>query len=229
MSVVFALVAQGPDVLCEAGFDGGEDKAETCHTILEKSYKATSDSTKHTYVERGSTYNIKGVGPLIFMCVSDESFGRRLPFVLLNDISHTFFAKFPELEDPNNKIDVHDENATSRFRGFAKVLRSKMDKYSNSPEFDKIKQIRQGLDEVKEVMIENIEKVIQRGEDIDVLVNKTDDLHLTSDSFKKSSRKLRQSMCWANFKMKAVTTLGFMIVLYVLMAMFCGADLSQCV
>jgi hypothetical protein len=46
-------------------------------------------------------------------------------------------------------------------------------------------------DSVKNVMVQNIEKVLERGERIDILVDKTDTLNQASFAFKKRSTELR--------------------------------------
>ena len=45
-------------------------------------------------------------------------------------------------------------------------------------------------------MVDNIEKVLERGEKIELLVDKTDSLNQQSVRFKKHSSQLRQAMWW---------------------------------
>jgi len=47
-----------------------------------------------------------------------------------------------------------------------------MDYYSNGTNTDRILKVRKEIDEVKSIMVENIEKVLERGEKIELLVEK---------------------------------------------------------
>ena len=142
---------------------------------------------------------------MVFACMCEEGFGRRLPFVLLNDVNLLFAAKFPEhsapptvtlpLKDPTchaptrwcaswtssvtepeapeapgtrppQQENLEDHTAielteigSGRYTDFADVLKARMEEYSSSEEFDRVKQIRKGLDDVKDIMMENIERV----------------------------------------------------------------------
>ena len=47
---------------------------------------------------------------------------------------------------------------------------------NNPDQFDKVAAVQKQVDEVKNVMIENIEKVLDRGEKIELLVDRTQTL-----------------------------------------------------
>lgn len=60
---------------------------------------------------------------------------------------------------------------------------------------DKIADLKLSMDEVKNIMTKNIETVIERGEHIDDLVAKSDDLSMKSKHFYKATRKLNRNCC----------------------------------
>ncbi len=47
-------------------------------------------------------------------------------------------------------------------------------------------------------MVQNIEKVLARGEKIELLVDKSDALNRSAAKFEKSSNKLKNQMWWRN-------------------------------
>ena len=69
-----------------------------------------------------------------------------------------------------------------------------MDKYiielNKNFKVDKIDDIMMKTDDVKLIMIENIEKVLWRGEQLDILIDKTDQLSKSSKVFLKNAKKL---------------------------------------
>eukprot|EP00238_Polyblepharides_amylifera_P000782 CAMPEP_0196571228 /NCGR_PEP_ID=MMETSP1081-20130531/1412_1 /TAXON_ID=36882 /ORGANISM="Pyramimonas amylifera, Strain CCMP720" /LENGTH=95 /DNA_ID=CAMNT_0041888085 /DNA_START=306 /DNA_END=589 /DNA_ORIENTATION=- len=74
-------------------------------------------------------------------------------------------------------------------------LKEQMDYCSEHPEeLSKILQVQKQVEDVKNVMMENIEKVLDRGDRIELLVDKTEDLRFQADNFYKSGRSLRRRM-----------------------------------
>jgi vesicle-associated membrane protein 7 len=104
-----------------------------------------------------------------FFCMTDQQFGRVIPFTYLKDLSQDFFAKYPE-------------EATS-YDGLTDLLTSKMSYYNNkelenkgTAGQQKIEAINKQLDGVKDVMKTNLEKALERGERIEVLETRTQEL-----------------------------------------------------
>jgi len=84
------------------------------------------------------------------------------------------------------------------------------------------------VDEVKSVMVENIEKVIQRGERIDTLTDKTDDLRANAELFQKQGRQLRRQFWWQHCKMKLVMALVVCLVAVVAFLLICFSNGRDC-
>ena len=59
---------------------------------------------------------------------------------------------------------------------------------------DKISRIKDSLDSTKNIMVQNIETVLNRGEKLEVLVEKAEDLNDTSMTFRDSN--LLHHMFW---------------------------------
>ena len=68
--------------------------------------------------------------------------------------------------------------------------------YQNPENYDKITKINKNIESVKIIMLQNIEKVLERGEKIDDLVRKSHDLSKTSKKFYKTSKKLNKCCFW---------------------------------
>ncbi len=71
------------------------------------------------------------------------------------------------------------------------------------------------VSEVKEIMMQNIEKVLDRGEKLELLVDKTENLRYQADQFQKGGKALRNKMWWQNIKMKLMVFLIVAIVIVV--------------
>ena len=86
---------------------------------------------------------------------------------------------------------------------------------------EKIQQINEHLLEIKDVLKENIEKVSQRGEQLDSLDRKSERLSEDASLFRKQSRKLKMKFCKENAKKICCLTLImlFIIGIIILFAM----------
>jgi vesicle-associated membrane protein 4 len=92
---------------------------------------------------------------------------------------------------------------------------------ANSPFF-------QQIDDTVGVMRENINKVSQRGERLDSLQDKTDNLAVSAQGFRRGANRVRKQMWWKDMKMRMCIIVGLiiLIVIIVVPAGMCGCYLS---
>jgi vesicle-associated membrane protein 7 len=92
-----------------------------------------------------------------------------------------------------------------------------------------VDQLNAQLDQVKQITIENIEKVIDRGERIDMLVEGTERLQQSSHHFHRQSRSLARSMLYRKYRCYAIIIVLIVLGIYVLAWMICGnGTLKNC-
>ncbi|KZO94545.1 SNAP receptor, synaptobrevin family [Calocera viscosa TUFC12733] len=60
--------------------------------------------------------------------------------------------------------------------------------------------IQQQIDDTVGIMRENITKVAERGERIDVLRDKTDNLAMSAQGFRRGANRVRKNMWWKDMK-----------------------------
>ncbi|OPJ77114.1 vesicle-associated membrane protein 4 [Patagioenas fasciata monilis] len=84
------------------------------------------------------------------------------------------------------------------------------------PRNDKIRHVQNQVDEVIDVMQENITKVIERGERLDDLQDKSESLSDNATAFSNRAKQLRRQMWWRGCKMKAIIALVVVILLLVI-------------
>ncbi|KAG0288596.1 hypothetical protein BGZ98_004205, partial [Dissophora globulifera] len=85
-----------------------------------------------------------------------------------------------------------------------------------------IKQVQGEIEQVKDVMVQNIERVLERGERIELLVDKTDNLNQRSFDFKRRSTALKRTMWWKNTKLMVILMLVVVLLIYVAISAACG-------
>jgi len=102
-----------------------------------------------------------------------------------------------------------------------------MEYYSTSAHADKMSKVRGEILDVKRGMVENIDKVLDRGDKIELLVDKTSSLQGDAFRFKRSTRHLQKAFWWQRIRL--ATAIGLTgVLLYAVIALCCGWKLDQC-
>lgn len=71
-------------------------------------------------------------------------------------------------------------------------------------------------------MVRNIDLVAQRGEKLELLIDKTENLVDSSVTFKTTSRNLARAMCMKNLKLTIVLIIVSIVILYIILSAVCG-------
>lgn len=87
---------------------------------------------------------------------------------------------------------------------------------------DAIGNVQSEIENVRGIMTENIERVLERGERIDLLVDKTDRLGGSAHDFRVRSRGLRRRMWWKNVKLMALLVVVVIFLVYLFVGFGCG-------
>jgi len=160
---------------------------------------------------------------ICFLCMSDEKKKHRLPYAFLQELKQSFVSTH-RMEDAQRAI------AFSFNEEFSPTIGQLMEKY-NHPNVvvDNIDALKVQIDDVKEGMIQNIENLLERGEKIELLVDKTERLNQQSFKFESSSRSLRRHMYWRSVRRKIIGgAIGAAIVLWIVSSACGGMDFHRC-
>ncbi|KAI0189476.1 synaptobrevin-domain-containing protein [Astrocystis sublimbata] len=72
------------------------------------------------------------------------------------------------------------------------------------------------IDDTVGVMRDNINKVSQRGERLDALQDKTDNLAVSAQGFRRGANRVRKQMWWKDMKMRMCIIIGIIILLVII-------------
>lgn len=72
------------------------------------------------------------------------------------------------------------------------------------------------IDDTVGVMRDNITKVSQRGERLDALQDKTDNLAVSAQGFRRGANRVRKQMWWKDMKMRMCIIVGIIVLLVVI-------------
>lgn len=113
--------------------------------------------------------------------ITDKEYPVRPAYTLLNKILDEYLVAHPKEE----WADVTETNDALKM----KQLDTYISKYQDPSQADAIMKVQQELDETKIVLHKTIENVLQRGEKLDNLVDKSESLTASSKMFYKQAKK----------------------------------------
>mgnify|MGYP001159807822 CR=1 FL=1 len=92
----------------------------------------------------------------------------------------------------------------------------------------KLVLVKEKLNSVKDVMVQTIDNVLERGEKLESLVDKTDELDSAAFQFNRNAKKLRREMLCKKIKTYLCISIIVIIFLWILSSIICGFDYKKC-
>lgn len=153
---------------------------------------------------------------LTYLVIAPSELGRRIPFAFLLDLKKKYLTQFPPQSTNYGSLPAYGTAA------FNTTLKQIMSQYNTSPPQDSITAAKQEIDSVRDIMTQNIEQVLERGERLDLLVDKTDRLGGSARDFRVRSRGLRRKMWWKNVRLMVLLVVVIVFLLYLFIGFGCG-------
>ncbi|XP_077963925.1 vesicle-associated membrane protein 4 isoform X1 [Gasterosteus aculeatus] len=127
-------------------------------------------------------------------------------------------------EDPAGPDLDLGTTSSSTTRQVIGQMRSQVASTGNHPTFEpltydavpRVRRVQSQVDEVIDVMQENISKVIERGERLDDLQDKSESLSDNASAFSSRAKQLHRRMWWRDTKMKMIVALVVVALLLII-------------
>lgn len=211
MPILYAVVSRGTTVLARYAHCIG-NFSEVADQVLSQ---IGPDDSKMTYSHGSYLFHYITEDRIIFLCISDDEFERCKAFLFLNEIKKKFQATY-------GSAHAHSALPYAMNNEFSKILAGQMKHFSEARNMDAIGILQTQVEDVKNIMVQNIDTLATRGERLELLVNKTENLSEASITFRKSSRNLSRSLFWKNVKIYVVVGVIILITTYFIVSMACG-------
>ncbi|WOL12189.1 hypothetical protein Cni_G20954 [Canna indica] len=199
---IYGFVARGTVVLAEYTEFTGNFPAIAAQCLQ----KLPSSNKLSTYACDGHTFMFLVHNGYSYCVVTKDFVAKNLSIALLERLKADFKKKYG-----GGKADT--ATAKSLNKEFGPVIKEHMQYIiDHAEEVDKLIKVKVQVSEVKNIMLENINKTMERGEKLNDLQDKTTDLHKEAQGFRKQGTKLRKKMWLQNMKIKLVV-LGILLFL----------------
>ncbi|KAK1323772.1 hypothetical protein QJS10_CPA02g01021 [Acorus calamus] len=222
MAILHAVVARRTVVLAEFSAVTG-NAGSVARRILEKirpgdgsppSVGEEEEEPRLSFSQDQYIFHILRADGITFLCMASDTFGRRVPFSYLEDTHMRFMKNYGTVARSALAYAMNDE--------FSRVLHQQMGYFSSNPNVDALNRVRGEVNEVRTIMVGNIDKILDRGERIKLLVDKTATMQDGAFHFKKQSRRLHRALWKKNVRLLALLTCSMVLLLYIIMAAACG-------
>lgn len=180
--------------------------SSTARKLLKSLPKDRHARERKSYSHNKLVFNcLTGEDLTLFIFVVREGFSRVSVFEGLDQLQRAFVASS---RDPAR---------------VEKELRRVTDQYSD-PNANKISKVKNQVEEVKVTMLNNIDQLIERGEKIDDLCEKTELMKESAENFRGSATTLRRKMLWKKILMTVGIVFVVLFLIFIVVLLVCRKD-----
>jgi vesicle-associated membrane protein 7 len=172
--------------------------------VLQELSKQPRPDRRATYTGDNLNYHISTFNGVIFLCCAERDLKQVVAFRMIEKIKAAYLAQ--------------------KAGGSAALLSSIKREVEdvNTGKGDKVAQLQRDIDAVKDVMQDNIDRVLERGQKIDSLLESTEYLNESATTFSSNATELRRKMWWKNVKLLLLILFIVAIVIFVIVVVACG-------
>ncbi|WFD01044.1 hypothetical protein MYAM1_003804 [Malassezia yamatoensis] len=194
--IVLALVAQESRVIASSYDPDYAQFLDAAEAILQKIQPENAERLSYAY--ESWLFHYIAHDQLVYLAVADADQGRRIPFAFLSEVEKECSAK-------------STPTPSAAFQPKLDALRAQ---FNQAPESDPIRRAQAELGSVKDVITQNVEQILSRGEQIELLVDRTDSAAHQSLAFRRRAVGLRRQMWWRNTRVMLIAGICTVLLLY---------------
>ncbi|GJC94344.1 synaptobrevin [Colletotrichum higginsianum] len=212
--LLYSCIAHNNTILSECTTSASSQTSSLASLILPKIDHSSPQKLTYTHGSHHIHYIAEApsdhpdhpsAGGLTFLVIADASLGRRIP-----SASSSRSAAASSSTESTDYAELPNYGAAS-YNGQLKKFMVDYGTTSGGKD-DAISNVQREIDDVRGIMTRNIEGLLERGERIDLLVDKTDRLGGSAREFRVRSRGLKRKMWWKNVKLMALLTLVVVLI-----------------
>lgn len=233
--LLYSCIAYNSTILTEHTASASSQTSSLASLILPKISHAEPQKLTYTHGAYFIHYiasapsehpSTPSAGRLTYLVIAQSELGRRIPFGFLVTIKNAFLAQFSPSETDFAALPAY---GCAAFNARLKQLMVAQGT-TEAGQQDALRNVQSEIAGVREIMTENIERVLERGERIDLLVDKTDRLGGLAGDFRVRSQGLRRQMWWKNVRLMVLLVAVMLFLVYLFVGFGCGLPgWSRCI
>uniref|UniRef100_S4R9K5 Vesicle-associated membrane protein 7 n=1 Tax=Petromyzon marinus TaxID=7757 RepID=S4R9K5_PETMA len=164
MAILFSVVARSTTILAKhANFTG--NFVEVAEQVLAK---ISPENAKLTYSHGSYLFHYISQDRIVYLCITDDDFERSKAFAFLGEVTRRFQTTYGSRAQTALPYAMNSE--------FSSVLGAQMRHFSEEKSTERLSQVQGQVDELKGIMVKNIDLIADRGEKLELLIDKTENL-----------------------------------------------------
>ncbi|OHT02369.1 Synaptobrevin family protein [Tritrichomonas foetus] len=206
MSIVFTAVSRN-NVLIATHSSTGVNLTREIQRLISTPFSKNEQRRTRNYL---FTFN---KGPLLdFICASPIDVDKSVPISYLELLSNRWNAV---LSDKSQNAGPNELSIPYR-----NLFEATINEFNST--LSKTEKIRRDLDKTQQIVTESLHSALGRGESLNSLNAKSENLLATSDEFKSQATNLKNKMMCARIKSGIFYFCGVMLLVYIVLAFLCG-------
>lgn len=145
-----------------------------------------------------SYFLLADTNSIIFLIVTKSNYPQRLIYDCVKELESYYNSKQNPIQTKSNNYELALNN------NFLQVFKKLHDKYNNPESIDKLFEVTNKINQVKDVMHDNINIALENTIKLESIELKSEELQQSAGLFRVSTRDLKNKMWWKNFKMKLI-------------------------
>uniref|UniRef100_A0A6B2LEJ2 V-SNARE coiled-coil homology domain-containing protein n=1 Tax=Arcella intermedia TaxID=1963864 RepID=A0A6B2LEJ2_9EUKA len=226
---MYVCIARNEVKLCEYTADSNnrfqhhQITSETLNTVLRGTNSSGDQKTTLQHKDSEVQIYIFVAKGLTTICLTTPNFPKRIPFTFLAEVLVTFLNSNLQMTNPWQTA------TTLSYTTFVPQL-ARLTKFHSDPtKTDKITILKEQIKVAQDHQRDTIELLLERGEHIDVLENKTDTLAKESVSFRVKAKQMKTRLWFKNVKLIVILVIVALVAVFFLVWFGCGVpDFKNC-
>ena len=144
--------------------------------------RVAPESNSQVKLEKGICYAISFLDKIGISMICDDEYPKRVAIDFLLKI-YDNFKSF--IKEKNIDISVYTDDTNLKFE----YIKTGIDEWQDPTKKDNLMMLQNELNEVKNIMVKNIEELMNRGESLESLIKKSKDLSETSKNYYDQSKR----------------------------------------
>ena len=192
-SIRFWTVSRGATILARFPGGGDSDRGDKMLQLAQKSLeRIPPGDVKRSYkVDTEADrliINFTSTQDIIILTITDIDFPQSVAFNSMESVNEKVWKYFGEV--------VHSTVAMGLDLQLSAALSNEM-RRANSP--DKLAEVQEQVNDLKEIMIENIEAVMTRGELLEILMDDINELVNDAEDFRGNAQEIQAAMRYVKY------------------------------
>eukprot|EP00408_Alexandrium_pacificum_P044281 CAMPEP_0171244184 /NCGR_PEP_ID=MMETSP0790-20130122/46699_1 /TAXON_ID=2925 /ORGANISM="Alexandrium catenella, Strain OF101" /LENGTH=260 /DNA_ID=CAMNT_0011711255 /DNA_START=83 /DNA_END=863 /DNA_ORIENTATION=- len=211
--IFYALVVRAPEpkvVLAAHSSRRGDFEQLMMQQVLPRIERKADAMSSYSWDDLGLSVHVlrDEERDVFFVCMADLRMMRRIPLAFLDAVREDFGGRYaPE--------QVRSARDYGMDRDFKPALQELMETYSSS-DADRLSRLRKRIAETNNQLMEGIGKLLERGDKIDDLLERAEDLQSRSVPFMREAGALRRSSWWKNVRFVAALVCLVILVIFII-------------